>query len=101
MKGTILELTNEEKGLIKSSIDLIVINLKKGVRDQYSIALNKLKEKDIYVDGLIMRCFENALCYAYKFNENSKELYTLAEYIRQQRENFQLQAMSRLGLAAI
>jgi hypothetical protein len=100
MKGSILRLRKEERNLIKTAISEYITSLNFGQVGQYQMAAQYLEDKDLYVDGIIMRCFENSL--RFKGNKDSSSIpIRLAEYIKQQRENFQLQAMSRLGLAAI
>lgn len=104
MLGVVLPLDDKNRIYIKTAIEKIIPSLKTGEVSQYKLAGTKLNEDYLYVDGIIVRCYENALYYiASQLNyetERSKYL-SLAKSIRQQRENFQLQAMSRLGLVAI
>lgn len=100
MFGTIIILQQNERILIGQAINEYIPYLKHGEISQYQMAVEYLEDKELYVDGIILRCFENSL--RFKGNKDSSYIpIKLAEYIRQQRENFQLQAMSRLGLAAI
>jgi len=100
MLGTTIDLQTNERNIVGQAIKEYLSFLKSTEVSQYVMAANHLKKQEIFVDGIIMRCFEEAL--RFKASKDNSFLYSrLAEYIKQQRENFQLQAMSRLGLAAI
>jgi hypothetical protein len=104
MKGVILELSRNERKIIKKTFHEMYSKLKPGEKAQYELAFRKLDESEPFVDGLFMRCYENVLLAKandISYQEEKLSFERLAEYIKQQRENFQLQAMSRLGLVAI
>jgi len=104
MLGTSLVLNKQARSIIKKSIETIIPTLKIGEISQYQLAASKLNDKEVYIDGIILRCYENALNYKARIAEYKLERIVyenLEENIKKQRENFQFQAMSRLGLVAI
>lgn len=100
MYGTTINLKSGERTIVRQAIVEYLPSLNYGEVGQYKMAASHLSKKEIFVDGIIMRCFENSL--RFKADKDGNLAYLrLAESIKQQRESFQLQAMSRLGLVAI
>ena len=73
--------------------------LKETAKAPFVLLMKKLEGNDLHVDGMFMRCMENALRYYANKQKNEaakQKCINLADMIQKTREQFQQKSMERL-----
>ena len=99
MLGTDLNITIDEKKIAVIAIKEYIPTLKPGEVSQYQLVAVKFLDKKMHVDGISMRCAENALRQKAKTAEYKLTrliLEKLANEIEKQRLHFQNKAWESL-----
>lgn len=101
MLGTDLDITTDEKKVAVIAIKEFIPTLNPGEVSQYQLAAVKFLDKKMYVDGISMRCAENALRHKGKIAEYKLSRFIhekLANEIEKQRLQFQKNALKSLAI---
>lgn len=99
MKGTLLMVEKSEKVLVLVAIENYLQQLTPGEKPCYVMTKNRLMSGNLYVDGVYMRCMENALHFLAKLGSQFTDVcLQLQEKIKNQRETFQFNAIKNLGI---
>lgn len=100
MLGIQLSLSNNDTDLVNACIEEYMEHLPPGKKPIFKLVQKKLKQNNEIVDGMYMRCMEEALFYK-GLNERDEDksisLKNLGHFIEQQRLEFQTSAMARLN----
>lgn len=98
MKGIKIIFSDTELEILSESVESFISTLSKGEKPFYLLLLNKLSRKEIFVDGMYLRCMELALLHKVSNTKKiklKKFCMNLAFSIMEIREQFQSTALTR------
>jgi hypothetical protein len=101
MLGIELNLSKEDKSFVMEALDELIPTLTLGEKPVFNMVKSKIGKDKPLVDGMYMRCIEQALMKKQKHSNNhiiSEKCNILTQFIAKERLNFQYSSMSRLML---
>jgi hypothetical protein len=102
MLGIELNLSYDDKSFVMQALDELIPTLRQGEKPVFNLVKSKLVNEKPLIDGMYLRCIEQALMNNQKHTNNHvifERCNILIQFITKERLNFQYSSMSRLKLA--
>ncbi len=99
MLGITIHFKKNENLLLHVALSSFIEEIRTSEKAPYEMTKKKLTDPEATIDGMFMRCMENALdsyCSKHNNQKTIQECTRLALFIKGNREEFQMNAMSRL-----